>query len=112
MFFEGRVSDGRATHPLPTRLFEHDLPLRSAESNTAALRGTVVDSVGLPLSGVQVDVVGWDLTARTDVAGTFTLVGLPPGTPSVRFRKLGLQQADVVVTLWHDQLGPGGRGAG
>jgi len=55
------------------------------------IRGTVVDSLGSPLPGVTVQLVGPETRkATTDVRGTFSFDLLPSGTYQLRFERPGL----------------------
>ena len=52
---------------------------------TGAIEGIVVDSMGLPMSGVQVGYVGSNQAVFTNAEGRFNMVGLDEGTYRVRF---------------------------
>ena len=57
---------------------------------TAQLRGTITDSdINKPIRNAQIAVVGMELTARTDAAGSFLLRGIPAGTRTIEVRTIG-----------------------
>jgi hypothetical protein len=64
---------------------------REAEvrARVARLEGTVVDTLGYPLEGADVDVLGTDLRTTSGAGGRFVLDGVPPGTQIVRTRRIG-----------------------
>jgi len=78
---------------------------------TGWLTGTVHDPAGVKLPGVEVSALGTTTVVRTDTAGDFLLSGLPAGTVSLRFRRIGYEPvvldarvpladtSDVEVTL-------------
>ena len=67
---------------------------------TAALRGTVTDSLsGQPLAGVSVGLVGQPGGTATDALGQFRLMGLAAGTYQARFGALGYRLKTNEVTL-------------
>jgi outer membrane receptor protein involved in Fe transport len=62
----------------------------AAGQGTAALRGTVADSLsGQPLAGVSVALVGQPGGTATNALGQFRLAGLKPGTYALRTGTLG-----------------------
>jgi len=67
---------------------------------TAALRGTVTDSLsGQPLAGVGVGLVGQSGGTATDALGQFRLSGLAAGTYQVRFGALGYKLKTNEIAL-------------
>ena len=67
---------------------------------TAALRGTVADSLsGQPLAGVSVGLVGQPGGTSTDALGQFRLAGLAAGTYRLRLGALGYKLKTRPVTL-------------
>jgi hypothetical protein len=52
---------------------------------TGAIEGIVVDSMGLPLTGVRVGYVGSSQMVFTNSEGRFNMVGLSEGTYRIRF---------------------------
>jgi len=61
--------------------------------------GTVTDSAGVPLLGVEVAVDGADVRAFTDVAGVFHLGGVPYGTRALNARRLGFAPVRITVEV-------------
>src|SRR5262245_50130947 len=65
-----------------------------------AIRGTVVDSLGTPLPGVAVELVGPETRrATTDGRGTFAFDLLRAGTYELRFERLGLLPMTQAATV-------------
>jgi TonB family protein len=60
----------------------------SAQSG-AVIKGTVHDSAGRPISGVELGVVGGGLRDRTDERGAFRLAGIVPGPATLVARRIG-----------------------
>ena len=56
---------------------------------TGGLRGTVTGSAQQPVAGAQVVVTGTLLGARTNVAGVYTMTGVPVGTHTLRVQMIG-----------------------
>ena len=72
----------------------------AAAQGTAALRGTVADSLtGRPLVGVSAGLVGQPRGASTDALGQFRLGELKPGTYALRIGTLGYTFKNQSVTL-------------
>src|SRR2546423_2278279 len=63
-------------------------PLRSA-AQQGNITGTVTDSAGLPLVGVEISVDGLPVRTITDEHGVFHLGGIPYGTQTLNARRLG-----------------------
>jgi hypothetical protein len=66
---------------------------------TATLTGTVKDSTGRPLSGVEVYVLTAGRGAHTDDNGRYTVVHLLNGPTRLRARTPGWQPVDTAITL-------------
>lgn len=76
---------------------------RAAAAETT-VTGTVTDSAtGAPLAGVAVSVAGTRLRAVTDFGGRYRVEGVPEGTASLTFERVGYLQASHTV-----EVGPGG----
>ena len=71
----------------------------SLRAQTGALRGTVSDDAGRPLSGARVSVVGTTLAAETRPDGRFELAAVPVGSRTVRAQRLGYRQAMRTVEV-------------
>ena len=71
-----------------------------AQQPTGTITGQVIDSATRqPLAGVNVVVEGTRLGAVTRDDGTFTIVGVPAGTHTVRARRIGYGSVPVVVNV-------------
>lgn len=71
-----------------------------AQQPTGTITGLVIDSATRqPLAGVSVVVDGTRLGAVTRDDGTFTIVGVPAGTHSVRTRRIGYGSVPVLVSV-------------
>jgi hypothetical protein len=58
---------------------------------TGGFEGVVVDSVGVPIQGVRVGVVGSNQEVFTNAEGRYSITGVDPGRYRVRFVDPGLQ---------------------
>ena len=79
-----------------------DSTSRAHAIGTARLTGTVTAN-GRPVSGAQVQVLGFASKARSDSAGRFAMTGLPGGTQTVQVLALGAAPARTII-----ELKPGG----
>ncbi len=71
-----------------------------AQQPSGTITGQVIDSATrLPLVGVNVVVEGTGLAAITREDGTFTIVGVPAGTHTLRARRIGYGSVPVVVNV-------------
>lgn len=83
-----------------TRLAVFGLLLAAQQLGAQArLTGTVRDSSGAPLPGVEVSVQGVTRTATTDRAGSFRFDGLNAGTTTIFARRLGYASQTSMLTL-------------
>lgn len=73
----------------------------SATSLTAQARltGTVRDTIGAPIAGVEVSVQGTSRTATSDRAGSFQMTGIPTGTTTVTLRRVGYAPQTSIMKL-------------
>jgi len=72
----------------------------SAQQPTGTISGQVVDSATRqPLAGVNVVIEGTRLGTQTRDDGTFTIVGVPAGTHTVRARRIGYGSIPVIVNV-------------
>src|ERR1700694_1773872 len=72
----------------------------SAQQPTGTIAGQANDSTTRqPIAGVNVVVEGTRLGAVTRDDGTFTIVGVPAGTHTVRARRIGYGSIPVVVSV-------------
>jgi TonB-linked SusC/RagA family outer membrane protein len=71
-----------------------------AQQPTGTITGQVIDSATRqPLGGVNVVVEGTELGAITREDGTFSIIGVPAGTHTLRARRIGYGSVQVVVTV-------------
>jgi hypothetical protein len=56
---------------------------------TSSLAASVTNTVGLPLSGVFIEIIGTDLSGTTGVAGFCSIQNVPAGTYDIRASKAG-----------------------
>src|SRR6266699_1707978 len=71
-----------------------------AQQPTGTITGQVIDSATRqPLVGVNVVVEGTGLAAMTREDGTFSIVGVPAGTHTLRARRIGYASVPVVVDV-------------
>lgn len=82
-----RAQQGGGARPQPVR------------DTTAAVRGTVVDSAGRALEGVEVRAVTSGASARTSDNGRFGIGALPAGRARFLVRRPGLRPVDTSVVL-------------
>jgi TonB family protein len=61
----------------------------AAAQSGAVIKGTVHDSAGRPIAGVELGVVGGGLRGRTDDRGTFRLSGVIAGPAVLMARRIG-----------------------
>lgn len=82
-----RAQQGGEARPLPLR------------DTTASVRGTVVDSTGRALEGVEVRAVTSGASARTSDNGRFGIGALPAGRARFLVRRPGLRPIDTSIVL-------------
>jgi iron complex outermembrane receptor protein len=68
-------------------------------AQTGSITGTVTDTQGNPLPGANVAVEGTSLGAATDLAGSYTIQGVAPGTYTVTASFIGYESASQTVTV-------------
>lgn len=72
----------------------------AAQQPTGTITGQVIDSATRqPIAGVNVVVEGTRLGTITRDDGTFTIVGVPAGTHTVRARRIGFGSVPIVVNV-------------
>ena len=93
----------RFERALPLAAFSAVLVLASplhAQDPSASVEGMVSSQDdGSALSGAAVEVVGASVGVLTDVAGRYTLSGIPSGTISLRFVRMGYTTLTKTLTL-------------
>jgi hypothetical protein len=75
------------------------IPELVAAQTVGGVRGVVHDSVGGVVSDAQVGIKGSPLRTMSDEAGTFRLVGIPPGNAVLEVRRLGYRPLSTPVTI-------------
>ncbi|HWP03092.1 MAG TPA: carboxypeptidase regulatory-like domain-containing protein [Gemmatimonadaceae bacterium] len=75
--------------------------LRAQEGalGTGGIKGTVRDSVGLGIAGVEITLAGSSFKAETDEKGVFQLARVPAGPLELRFRRLGYRPDTVELMV-------------
>jgi len=68
----------------------------SQRTQTGGFEGVVMDSIGVPLTGVRVGVVGSNQEVYTNREGSFSITGLPEGRYQLRFIEQRLEQAGYI----------------
>lgn len=72
------------------------LPLVAQQGN---ITGTVTDSVGIPLLGVEISVEGLSVRTTTDERGVFHLGGIPYGKQTLTARRLGFAPGQTSIEI-------------
>ena len=93
------ICSGRAALALlaiATLVLAHSV---AAEPVVPPVRGTVVDTAGVPIANVQIVATELQRVAVTDGDGKFTFVGAPVGTVHLTIVHLGYAPAHEVVTV-------------
>jgi hypothetical protein len=63
------------------------------------LTGTVRDTTGAPIAGVEISATGLQRTATTDRSGAFRLDGIPVGSATITARRLGYAPQSTVLKI-------------
>lgn len=63
------------------------------------LTGTVRDTTGAPIAGVEISATGLQRTATTDRSGTFRLDGIPVGSTTITARRLGYAPQSTILRI-------------
>ena len=93
--YAGKFSSGSIDIAIPASgIAVRDLrvdvaPAGSGEHDAAQLAGTVTTADGAPIAGVRVGLDGIERSAMTDSLGHFLLTGLPGGSQTAEFRRVG-----------------------
>lgn len=80
----------------------HSAAAQQPAQGTGRVAGTVLNPTGVPVSSVQVSVVGTRLGAITDAKGKYTINGVPAGAVTVRTQRIGFQPRTQQVTVTAD----------
>ena len=68
-------------------------------ANSGAIDGTVIDTSGNGLAGVEVLILDNKQSVRTNGGGAYRIAGVEPGSHIMRFRRLGLQPVTLTVDV-------------
>ena len=71
----------------------------AAAQSVGAISGTVRDSTGVPIPGVEVTIVAPRVVVRSDTTGAFRFANVPIGARSVSFRRLGFEPETVSAKI-------------
>ena len=71
----------------------------AAQEAQGSIVGTVLDSLGGPVSGAQISVQGSNIRAITDASGAFRLSRLPAGDATLLIRRLGYRPDSPAVRV-------------
>lgn len=74
-------------------------PLRAGCQGQGTIGGTVTDSAGIPLLGVEITIDGSAIRAYTNEEGVFRLGGVPFGTRTLSARRLGFAPGQTTVDV-------------
>ncbi len=88
-----------ASVPTRTAAASSTSTVASPSAPDAMVHGVVKDTLGAPLSNVQVVVSGANRNALTDDRGRFAFEGLPPGVYHLDFIRIGYSAVHEVVTV-------------
>ena len=81
-----------ATTAIPSRVL-------GQVQNVGNIAGTVTDSTGLPLAGVEITVEGLQVRTSSNDRGAFYLGGIPYGTRTLRARRLGFAPSQTSIDI-------------
>jgi hypothetical protein len=73
--------------------------IAGAQTRRGVIAGTVRDTAGTGIRGVQVEIADTDIRGVTDESGRFLLPGVWPGTVRVRARRLAFAPDSTTVTV-------------
>ena len=77
-----------------------------AQQPAAVVTGTVRDSAGAPISGVEITLVSRTASTRSDTSGAFRLSGVQIGKNELQLRRFGYQPKTVFATVTAGTLAP------
>ena len=69
------------------------------QEQTTIVVALVTDTLGLPLSGAEVQIVGTSVRGNTDDAGRVALLAVPAGKAVLRLRRLGFAEQTVPISV-------------
>lgn len=76
----------------------------AAQRRPSVVSGTVHDSSGAPIAGVQVVIADSPFGVRSDSLGNFRLPTMREGKQDVHFRRMGFDSTTVRTELGHDSV--------
>jgi hypothetical protein len=71
-------------------------------SSTSMVSGVVVDSAGAPVAGADLQLIGAERTTKSAEDGTFEFRHVPPGTVTLRARRMGYAPTTLMIELEKD----------
>lgn len=74
-------------------------PVASLEAQRSGIVGTVADTMGAMLSGVQVELSGSDFSAITNSRGEFRLTRVKPGPYTLLMRRVGFEAMSIKIEI-------------
>src|SRR2546423_8036669 len=74
-------------------------PFRTRGQSAGNVGGTVTDSSGIPIRGVEITTDGASVRTFSDERGVFNLGGVPSGTRTITARRLGFAPGSVAVEV-------------
>jgi hypothetical protein len=69
------------------------------QGQTAIVVAFVTDTMGKPLSGAQVEIVGTSLKGNTDDDGRVALLAVPAGKAVLRLRRMGFAERKIQISV-------------
>jgi TonB family protein len=84
---------------LPVAVALFFVPASLLAQNVGNISGTVTDSAGLPLLGVEITVEGSQVRTFSDEHGTFHLGGVPYGVRTLSARRLGFAPSETSIEV-------------
>jgi hypothetical protein len=71
-------------------------------ASTSMVSGIVVDSAGVPVAGADVQLIGAERATKSAEDGTFEFRQVPPGTVTLRARRMGYAPTALMIELETD----------
>jgi hypothetical protein len=102
---EGKRTEIAVTlRPLPNTLSPTVVWANETKSlaSTSVVSGIVVDSAGAPVAGADLQLIGADRTTKSAADGTFEFRHVPPGTVTLRARRMGYAPGALMIELERD----------
>jgi hypothetical protein len=93
------TSDDASIRLTDARFARVDLTLKAFAGNGAVFRGTVLDSMHVPIAGAEIAIPDVEKMALSDAHGAFVLAGIPAGDHRVMARHVGYGPMDADLTF-------------